>query len=49
MRAGTVSGWGFIYDKRAVRFNGLAAEANAPRAKRGVEYLPALSFGAALT
>ncbi len=35
---------GFVYDKRAVIFNGLAAEANAPRAKKGVEYLPETSF-----
>jgi endonuclease/exonuclease/phosphatase family metal-dependent hydrolase len=35
---------GFIYDKRAVTFNGLAAEANAPRAKKGVEYLSESSF-----
>jgi len=35
---------GFIYDKRAVVFNGLAAEANEPRAKRGFEYLPEKSF-----
>lgn len=35
---------GFVYDKRAVTFNGLAAEANAPRAKKGVEYLPETSF-----
>jgi len=35
---------GFIYDKRAVTFNGLAAEANAPRQKKGVEYLPETSF-----
>lgn len=35
---------GFIYDKRAVTFNGLAAEANAPRAKKGFEYLPKKSF-----
>ncbi|MBI5684626.1 MAG: endonuclease/exonuclease/phosphatase family protein [Verrucomicrobia bacterium] len=35
---------GFIYDKRAVTFNGLAAEANAPRAKKGLEYLPEKSF-----
>ncbi|MCX8090983.1 MAG: endonuclease/exonuclease/phosphatase family protein [Verrucomicrobiae bacterium] len=35
---------GFIYDKRAVVFNGLAAEANAPRARRGFEYLPEKSF-----
>lgn len=35
---------GFIYDKRAVTFNGLAAEANAPRAKKGEEYLAEKSF-----
>jgi endonuclease/exonuclease/phosphatase family metal-dependent hydrolase len=35
---------GFIYDKRAVTFNGLAAEANAPRKKKGLEYLPETSF-----
>jgi len=35
---------GFIYDKRVVTFNGLAAEANAPRAKKGFEYLPEKSF-----
>jgi hypothetical protein len=35
---------GFIYDKRAVVFNGLAAEANEPRAKKGFEYLPEKSF-----
>ena len=35
---------GFIYDKRAVTFNGLAAEANAPRAKKGEEYLSEKSF-----
>ncbi|MBM3888473.1 MAG: endonuclease [Verrucomicrobia bacterium] len=35
---------GFIYDKRAVTFNGLAAEANAPRRKKGFEYLPETSF-----
>ncbi|MFA6564160.1 MAG: endonuclease/exonuclease/phosphatase family protein [Verrucomicrobiia bacterium] len=35
---------GFIYDKRAVTFNGLAAEANAPRQKKGIEYLPETSF-----
>ncbi len=34
----------FMYDKRAVTFNGLAAEANAPRTKRGFEYLPETSF-----
>ncbi len=35
---------GFIYDKRAVTFNGLAAEANAPRKKQGEEYLTDESF-----
>ena len=35
---------GFIYDKRAVVFNGLAAEASAPRRKQGFEYLPEKSF-----
>ena len=35
---------GFIYDKRAVTFNGLAAEANAPRTKKGKEYLSEDSF-----
>lgn len=35
---------GFIYDKRSVTFTGLAAEADAPRKKRGLEYLPDTSF-----
>jgi endonuclease/exonuclease/phosphatase family metal-dependent hydrolase len=35
---------GFIYDKRAVIFNGLAAEANPPRTKKGEEYLSENSF-----
>ncbi len=34
----------YIYDKRAVTFNGLAAEANQPRAKRGTEYISDDSF-----
>ena len=34
----------YIYDKRAVTFNGLAAEANEPRKKKGLEYLPEKSF-----
>ena len=34
----------YVYDKRAVTFNGLAAEADAPRAKKGFEYLPEKSF-----
>jgi endonuclease/exonuclease/phosphatase family metal-dependent hydrolase len=35
---------GYLYDKRAVTFNGLAAEAKEPRQKKGLEYLPAKSF-----
>ena len=34
----------FVFDKRAVVFNGLAAEANEPRKKKGFEYLPESSF-----
>lgn len=34
----------FVYDKRAVTFNGLAAEANMPRLKKGFEYIPGDSF-----
>lgn len=34
----------YIYDKRTVAFNGLAAEANEPRKKKGFEYLPERSF-----
>ncbi|MCW5748449.1 MAG: endonuclease/exonuclease/phosphatase family protein [Alphaproteobacteria bacterium] len=34
----------FLYDKRAVVFNGLAAEASPPRKKKGAEYLPDKSF-----
>lgn len=34
----------YVYDKRAVIFNGLAAEANEPRKKKGFEYLPEESF-----
>ena len=34
----------YVYDKRAVVFNGLAAEADAPREKKGLEYLPQSSF-----
>ena len=34
----------YIYDKRAVVFNGLAAEANEPRKKKGEEYLSESSF-----
>src|SRR5215212_8497078 len=29
----------FLYDRRAVTFNGLAAEIDAPRVKQGIEYL----------
>ena len=34
----------YVYDKRSVVFNGLAAEANAPRTKKGKEYLADLSW-----
>lgn len=34
----------YIYDKRAVVFNGLAAEANPPRVKKGEEYLSEISW-----
>lgn len=34
----------YVYDSRAVVMNGLAAEANEPRKKRGLEYLPVGSF-----
>jgi len=34
----------FVYDKRAVTFNGLAAEADAPREKVDNEYIPRRSF-----
>ncbi len=34
----------FVYDKRAVTFNGLAAEANPPRTKKGQEYLGEFSW-----
>ncbi len=34
----------FLYDKRAVSFTGLAAEANEPRKKKGLEYLAESSF-----
>lgn len=35
---------GFLYDRRAVRFNGLAAEVDAPREKNATEYLAKQSF-----
>ena len=35
---------GFLFDRRAVTFNGLAAEVDAPRVKKGVEYLATQSF-----
>ena len=35
---------GFLYDKRAVTFNGFAAEADAPRRKVGEEYQTVQSF-----
>ena len=34
----------FLFDKRAVTFNGLAAEVDAPRVKVGTEFLPKQSF-----
>lgn len=34
----------YLYDKRAATFNGFAAEADAPREKKGLEYLPKESF-----
>ena len=34
----------FLYDRRAVTFNGLAAEVDAPRTKTGIEYLETQSF-----
>ncbi|MEN3146584.1 endonuclease/exonuclease/phosphatase family protein [Neorhizobium sp. IRAMC:178] len=34
----------YVYDQRAVTFNGLAAEASPPRKKRGKEYLPETSW-----
>lgn len=42
--AGNRERLGFIYDKRAVVFNGLAAEASPPRIKKGSEYLSEKSF-----
>jgi hypothetical protein len=35
---------GFLFDRRAVTFNGLAAEIDAPRTKKGEEYLASRSF-----
>ena len=35
---------GFLFDARAVTFNGLAAELDAPRAKKGKEFLATQSF-----
>ena len=34
----------FLFDRRAVTFNGLAAEVDAPRGKKGTEYLATQSF-----
>lgn len=34
----------YVYDKRAVTFNGLAAEANPPRTKKDSEYLASISW-----
>ena len=35
---------GFLFDRRAVTFNGLAAEVDAPREKKGTEFLATQSF-----
>jgi hypothetical protein len=35
---------GFLFDRRAVTFNGLAAEIDPPRARQGTEYLARQSF-----
>jgi hypothetical protein len=35
---------GFLFDRRAVTFNGLAAEIDPPRTKKGEEYLASQSF-----
>lgn len=43
-RGGNGERIGFLYDKRAVTFNGFAAEADPPRFKKGNEYLPIESF-----
>ena len=34
----------YVYDRRAVAFNGFAAEANPPRTKKGTEYLSSISW-----
>lgn len=34
----------YLFDKRAIVFNGMAATAQAPRKKKGFEYLPEKSF-----
>jgi len=34
----------YVYDKRSISFNGLAAEANPPRTKKGTEYLADISW-----
>ncbi|MFM8360662.1 MAG: endonuclease/exonuclease/phosphatase family protein, partial [Verrucomicrobiota bacterium] len=35
---------GFLFDRRAVTFNGLAAEVDAPRTEQGIEFLATRSF-----
>lgn len=35
---------GYLFDRRAVSFNGLAAEVDAPRSKKATEYLASQSF-----
>jgi hypothetical protein len=42
--AGNSERIGFLFDKRAVALNGLIAEANPPRLKKGDTYLPELDF-----
>ena len=43
-RGGNNERTGFLFDRRAVTFNGLAAEIDPPRSKVGTEYLSLFSF-----
>jgi endonuclease/exonuclease/phosphatase family metal-dependent hydrolase len=43
-RAGNRERVAYVYDKRAVTFNGLAAEATPPRTKKGEEYQETISW-----
>lgn len=43
-RGGNDERIGFLFDRRAVTFNGLAAEIDAPRGKKETEYLASRSF-----